>query len=149
LNRLYALFLLAAENGIKLARGRERRERRFIVASPLADFVDVISGVGRCTGSRPLGGKGPLSTPPRFDERRSPSAAAIVFTRYLAGSPTEFQSLSTFEALQRLTESGFWLEHERGTIASFLAWFEAMPRYGLSYSDLGEATGVIRALLPL
>jgi hypothetical protein len=87
-------------------------------------------------------------TPPRSDERRSPSAAAIVFTQYRAGSPTDFQTVSKFEALRRLTESGFWLEHKRESIGAFLAWFEAMPSYGLAYSDLGEATGMIRELLP-
>ncbi len=87
-------------------------------------------------------------TPPRSDERCSPFAVAIVFTRYRAGSPTEFQGLSTFESFRRLTESGFWLEHDRGTIGSFLAWFASMPCYGLTYSNLSEATGVLRDLLP-
>ncbi len=87
-------------------------------------------------------------TPPRPAERQSPTAAAIVFTRYSAGRSTDFQALSTFEGLRRLTESGFWLEHDQETISSFLAWFEAMPSYGLTYSDLGEATGVLRESLP-
>jgi hypothetical protein len=87
-------------------------------------------------------------TPPRSVERHSPSIAAIVFARYSAGSPTDFHAIPTFEALRRLTESGFWLEHNKVNIGSFLAWFASMPSYRLDYSDLGEATGVLHDVIP-
>jgi hypothetical protein len=87
-------------------------------------------------------------TPPRSEERRSPSAAAIVFTRYSEGSATELQILSTFEALRRLRESGFWLEHDKVSIASFLGWLESISCYTLTYSKLDEAVCIVRSFIP-
>ncbi len=62
------------------------------------------------TGSSP-------TTPPK----------ALVFVRYETTTSTRLQPLTGFEALMELQQSGFWVEHERDSIALFLAWIERLP----------------------
>lgn len=86
--------------------------------------------------------------PPRWDgQPRSASVSAIVFSQYVPGSITKLKSLDTFETLLRLQESGFWVAHDRESIAEFLQWLAERPTYSLTYCELDEAIPVIRDLL--
>ncbi len=85
---------------------------------------------------------------PRWNgEAASASVSAIVFSRYEPGSVTQLEPLETFETLLRLQESGFWVEHERESVAEFLKWLASKPSYSLSYSDMDEAVERCRSLL--
>lgn len=74
-------------------------------------------------------------------------ASAIAFSRWEAGATTRLKPLTTFEALVRLKESGFWLAHDRRDIQKFLDWLQALPIYDMVYSDVDEAATAIKRLL--
>jgi hypothetical protein len=79
----------------------------------------------------------------------SPTAPpkALVFVRYQPATSTRLQSLTGFEALMELQQSGFWVEHERESIALFLAWIGRLPAYRLTYQSIDEASDTVRGLL--
>ena len=85
--------------------------------------------------------------PPAPAQRFDSMAAAIVFTQYIAGNKIDLQRLQTFDALLRLEASGLWVDHDPEGIGDFLRWFESLPSYSLTYSDLAEAGEVLRSLL--
>jgi hypothetical protein len=68
---------------------------------------------------------------------------ALVFVRYEKGAGTQLAELSVFHSLLSLERSGFWVEHSPETIARFLAWLAAIPRYSLQYEELEAAEGII------
>lgn len=80
-------------------------------------------------------------------ENRSTKACAIVFTRWDRGAKTTVSSLTTFEALLRLRDSGFWLAHDFDAIGVFLDWLQRLPVYEITYSDVGDAVAFMRKLL--
>ena len=79
----------------------------------------------------------------------SPTAPpkALVFVRYQPATSTSLQSLTSFEALMELQQSGFWVEHEQKSIALFLAWLGRLPAYRLTYQSIDEASDTVRGLL--
>ena len=78
----------------------------------------------------------------------SAATSAIVFTRYEPDAALSIQPLSTMEALIRLKESGFWVEHKRESIQTFLVWIESLPCYEMTYADVDAARQFILSLLP-
>ena len=85
--------------------------------------------------------------PPVDGQSHSAAPKALVFVRYLSGATTQLTALSAFEALLGLQKSGFWVPHNRESIASFLAWLQSVPAYELTYSSLPEAINIVRSLL--
>jgi hypothetical protein len=79
----------------------------------------------------------------------SPSAPvrALIFVEYRPGSAAKLEPLSAFEALLGLQQSGFWVEHNRESIARFLAWIQRLGRYKLIYSQIDEACDAVAGLL--
>ena len=81
----------------------------------------------------------------------SPSvpAKALLFVEYLPGSASLLEPISTFDALVAFEQSGFWVEHQRESIESFLQWLGELPKYRFTYSDLDSATNIFRSLLEM
>jgi hypothetical protein len=52
-----------------------------------------------------------------------------------------------FEALMALRQGGFWVAHDRESIAEFLAWIGQLDTYRLTYSLLDQASDTVRGLL--
>lgn len=73
--------------------------------------------------------------------------AALVFSRFEPGAGTDIRPLDTFQTLLRLQESGFWVAHDRESIAAFLGWIQSVPSHSIVYSDVDEAAAMIRDLL--
>jgi hypothetical protein len=73
--------------------------------------------------------------------------AALVFVDYRPGASTALQCLKPFEALLALQQCGFWVEHDRWSIAGFLGWIGRLDSYKLTYSLIEEASGVVSGLL--
>jgi hypothetical protein len=73
--------------------------------------------------------------------------AAIVFSQWNENGGTDIESVDPFDALVRLTNSGFWVAHDRSNIASFLNLLLSLPIYQMSYSSLDEATEFVKHLL--
>jgi hypothetical protein len=80
-------------------------------------------------------------------QNRNAVAAALVFSRWEAGAGTAIEPLGAAETLMRLNESGFWVEHDRGSIQSVLDWIQSLPSYEMIYSDLDDAVAFVRTLL--
>ena len=81
---------------------------------------------------------------------RPPEAArtrAVVFTRFVAGSETESRAVSTWDALCRMDEIGFWITPLADSARAFLEWLDRIPKLQLSYSNLDEAVTFIRNLV--
>jgi hypothetical protein len=74
-------------------------------------------------------------------------AAAMVFPLYDPASATSITPLNTLDALINLKESGFWVEHTRESIRTFLDWVESLPRYQMVYSDVEDAVSFVRDIL--
>jgi hypothetical protein len=55
--------------------------------------------------------------------------------------------LDTLQTLIRLSEAGFWVAHNRVSIAAFLSWVESLPSHELIYSDADEAADFVSGLL--
>jgi hypothetical protein len=79
----------------------------------------------------------------------SPAARvkALVFVEYQPEAMTVLRSLTPFDALLVLQRSGFWIEHDRESVARFLGWLALLPIYGLTYSSIDEAVGAVQDLL--
>lgn len=74
-------------------------------------------------------------------------AVALVFTRYVIDvEDARVEAIDTLEALVRLRESGFWVAHNRTSIADFLNWIEKLRAYTMTYSDLDQAVVKIREI---
>ncbi len=80
-------------------------------------------------------------------EAASASVKSLVFIEFKPGAKTTLVTVGGFERLLLLQESGFWVPHDRESIADFLAWIASLPSYSLTYSDLNEAVKVIRELI--
>lgn len=89
--------------------------------------------------------------PSNLPHNSSPAAPvrALVFVEYQPHVRTGLQPLTAFDALLALERSGFWVEHDRGSIAGFLRWIQRLPRHKLTYSSLDEAIGAVKGLLAL
>jgi len=74
-------------------------------------------------------------------------AAALVFPRYDPASATSITRLDTLDALIRLKESGFWVEHTRKSIRTFVDWVESLPCYHIVYSNVEDAVAFVRTIL--
>lgn len=74
-------------------------------------------------------------------------AAGLVFSEWSAGAELSVQELGSAEVLGRLQDSGFWVRHDRGSIAAFLSWIERLPKFAMRYGDLAEAVAAIESLL--
>jgi hypothetical protein len=87
--------------------------------------------------------------PSNLPANSSPAATprALVFVDYRPSAPAELQRLRPFEALLALRQCGFWVEHDRASIAGFLGWIGRLDSYKLTYSLTDEACGVVSGLL--
>jgi hypothetical protein len=74
-------------------------------------------------------------------------AKCLLFIEYRRGAVTSLEPLTAFESLLRLQKSGFWVPHDRDSIAVFLSWIQSIPAYQAVYSDLDEATALVHRLL--
>jgi hypothetical protein len=74
-------------------------------------------------------------------------ACAIVFSQWEADAITRIEPLTTFDALVRLRDCGFWLAHDREGIKQFLDWLQQLPIHEMVYSDVDEAARSIKNLL--
>jgi hypothetical protein len=74
-------------------------------------------------------------------------AKCLLFIRFELGAATSLEPLTAFESLLRLQKSGFWVAHDRDSIAAFLSWLQSIPAYQAVYSDLDEATTLVHRLL--
>jgi hypothetical protein len=74
-------------------------------------------------------------------------ACAIVFSRWEAATVSSITPLTSFDALVRLKDSGFWLAHDRNSIRTFLDWLQQLPIYEMVYSDVDEAAAFVKELL--
>jgi hypothetical protein len=70
-----------------------------------------------------------------------------VFVDYRPDASTTLQRLRPFEALMALRHCGFWVAHDRASIARFLAWIERLDVFKLTYSLIDEASRVVSGLL--
>jgi len=77
----------------------------------------------------------------------SAQACAIVFSRWEADAITSISALTSFDALVRLKDSGFWVAHDRDSIQKFLDWLQRLPIYEMVYSDVDEAAASVQELL--
>jgi hypothetical protein len=87
-----------------------------------------------------------LSPPPGQIATAPGAANALLFVAYRPGEKTCVRPLLPFERLLKVRESGFWVQHDRGSIGALLAWLERLPAYEFTYSDLDEAIAEIRKL---
>ncbi len=72
---------------------------------------------------------------------------AVVFTRFVAGSETESRAVSTWDALGRMDEIGFWITPFADSARAFLEWLDRIPKLQLTYSNLDEAVTFIQNLV--
>jgi hypothetical protein len=72
---------------------------------------------------------------------------ALVFVDYRPCAPGTLQPLRPFEALLALRQCGFWVEHDRASIAGFLGWIGQLESYKLTYSLIDDASGIVSGLL--
>lgn len=86
-------------------------------------------------------------TPPVSSPDPCGKASAIVFSQWVPGANLQIEELDSFDALVRLKESGFWVAHEKETIAAFLDWLQSLPAYHMVYSDLAEAIAFVQQIL--
>jgi hypothetical protein len=87
--------------------------------------------------------------PSNLPANSSPAATprALVFVEYRPGASSTLQPLSPFEALLALRQCGFWVKHDRASIAGFLEWIDRLDSYKLTYSLIDEAACVVSGLL--
>lgn len=87
--------------------------------------------------------------PSNLPSNSSPAATprALVFVDYQPGASIALEPLTPFEALLGLRQCGFWVEHNRESIAGFLGWIGRLDTYRLSYSRIDEAFGIVSGLL--
>jgi hypothetical protein len=113
-----------------------------LLASRFASFM-------KCSRVYRRWGQNVRFLPSNLPTGASPTAPpkALVFVRYEPATSTRFHSLTSFEALMELQQSGFWVEHERNSIALFLAWIGRLPAYRLTYSSINEACDAVQGLL--
>lgn len=71
----------------------------------------------------------------------------LLFARYQPGFPVLIHTLTTFEALLALQESGFWVPHDRESISEFLSWLQSLPAYSLTYGQLSDAIPQVCSLI--
>jgi hypothetical protein len=74
-------------------------------------------------------------------------AKCLLFIKFEPGAATSLEPVTPFESLLRLQKSGFWVAHDRESIAAFLSWIQSIPAYQAVYSDLDEATALVHRLL--
>jgi hypothetical protein len=86
-------------------------------------------------------------TPPATNLKSGVPAKCLLFIEYRPEASTVLERLTPFESLLRLQKSGFWVAHDRNSIAAFLAWIQSIPAYQAIYSDLDEATALVHRLL--
>lgn len=86
--------------------------------------------------------------PSNLPGNKSPAAPvkALVFVEYTQAR-VQLETLTIYETLLVLQQSGFWVEHDRENISEFLLWLQGLPRHKLIYSSIDDAVGVVRGLL--
>jgi hypothetical protein len=86
---------------------------------------------------------------PPHDHRMIGAAPAqcLLFAHYQPGIPAQVRTLTTLEALLTLQQSGFWVPHDRESIAQFLCWLQSLPAHQLTYSNLSDAIPHVHRLL--
>jgi len=79
----------------------------------------------------------------------SPTAPvkALVFVEYQPEATTTLRPLTAFDTLLALQRSGFWVEHDRESVARFLGWLTLLPSHRLTYASIDEAVGAVQGLL--
>jgi hypothetical protein len=85
--------------------------------------------------------------PPAGKPSSGVPAKCLLFIEFRPGAVTTLERLTPFESLLRLQKSGFWVAHDRDSIAAFLSWIQSIPAYQAIYSDLDEATALVYRLL--
>jgi hypothetical protein len=75
------------------------------------------------------------------------AANALVFVDYRPDAQAVLRPLTQFEALLELQRGGFWVEHNRESIAQFLAWIGRLACCKLTYSRIDDASDAIKGLL--
>jgi hypothetical protein len=109
--------------------------RRF----PELQEAPIVSRFGqRVRFLRPMGTKTDGSCEP---------VGAIAFVRFEPDAANELSPIDPLQALLRLQESGFWVEHDKQSIHDFLGWIQSTPSFTLTYSDVDEAAVIIHRLL--
>ena len=78
---------------------------------------------------------------------RAARVAAFVFPSYRPDSEFSIERLTTFDALIKLKESGFWLENTRTGTCAFIDMVETAECYAMLYSDTRDAAAFVRGLL--
>jgi hypothetical protein len=81
------------------------------------------------------------------NQSRAVHANALVFVDYQPDAAVRLRPLTDFEALLALQQGGFWVEHERESIARFLDWIGQLDCYKLTYSRIEEAAVALGDLL--
>jgi hypothetical protein len=69
--------------------------------------------------------------------------STLVFPKFSPRGSMMLEPIDSFEALLGLQESGFWVPHERESIATFLGWVQSLRAYTFTYSDLTQAVAEI------
>jgi hypothetical protein len=86
-------------------------------------------------------------SPPSETRSMLARCRAVVFTQFVEGAEVESGPVSTWDALCRMDEIGFWITPDDDSTQAFLSWLDAIPKFQLTYSDLDDAVGVISALV--
>jgi hypothetical protein len=85
--------------------------------------------------------------PPLDPTIGSASAQCLLFVRYEPGAPAQIRPLTAFENLLELQKSGFWVPHQRDTIAQFVSLVQSLPGFQITYSELPDAISLVHRLL--
>ncbi len=102
------------------------------------DDLPVFETMGRQVRFLPLA---TLQPPPAIRAR------ALVFTRFSTVSNTESRTVSTWDALRRMEEIGFWITPHPDSAPGFLEWLDAIPKFQLTYSNLDEAVTFLGSMV--
>ncbi|QIG51074.1 PqqD family peptide modification chaperone [Nordella sp. HKS 07] len=73
-------------------------------------------------------------------------AAAVLFPRYVKGTPVKLTRLDHLRSLTLLGEGGSILPSTDAGLAEFLAWWRGLAAYEISYGRLDDAVRVVRSL---
>jgi len=91
----------------------------------------------------------PLSLPTTSQLENGEPVKAIVFPKYSTKHDTALASISTADALVKLTNSGYYMNQSlsHASVASLIGWIKGIPAYELLMDDLKEAVDLVETLL--